>query len=299
MEGEDKPAFTEEDSEALVRELMKSIGYLPSPSTSESAQARTSDKSVETKKKVDDVPPHPPHNPVPTKVPAPEDRCTRTDRFVAPTVLIGALLIGVWFMLRTVQGVTLRDKYKPWLQLTVWAHLAVGLYLATMRLMPRDTAATLGMTVFGISLFVMVGRLILMNVPPKSSGEVVSDMFTHFVVPAAIAFCFFTGQVPRVSTGKRRSAALRASMYALGFLATWIVVNTLSQYARNGKWVYGSIANPKTHSGRKQLATVFMAAVACVMMASAFEFIRPKQAFACAPVWPTQVPSLDGKDVAP
>lgn len=219
--------------------------------------------------------------------PAPEDRCTQKEKFIAPTVLAGMVLVGLWFAFRGLQFATLRDPVRPLLQLTVWTHLAVGLFLLFMRKFSPYKASVLGITCVGLALCVMVGRIILMNVRPKSNGEVMRDLITHFIVPATIMFFFLTGYIPRVNQIERYNVAKKSCWYAFGFLALWVIVNLVFQYARNGHWVYGSIANPRTNPGRKQLASVAIATVVCVLFAAGLEFVRPKKAFQCVPQWPS------------
>lgn len=220
--------------------------------------------------------------------PAPEDECTSTHRFVAPSVIAGAILLGLFVVFVSIHMVTLKDRTQVFLQLTTWTHALVALYLLSMRKMDEQTAAITGIAVLGISLAVMTGRFASIHVRAKSSGEVIQDIVTHAVVPATILFFVLAGHVPRVDRTHKSANLRKACGYALFFLMVWLLTNVVAQYSRDGKWVYRSAMNPKSEQGRKDLATTAILAVVCVIVAAGIEYVRSQRAIDVAPRWPVK-----------
>lgn len=220
---------------------------------------------------------------------APEDESTPTHRYIAPSVIAGALLLGLFFVFVSIHMVTLADKTQVFLQLTTWTHALVAIYLLVMRTLDEQTAAIVGIAVLGISLAVMMGRFASIHVRAKNSGEVIQDMVTHTIVPATMLFFVLAGHVPRVDRANKSANLRKACGYALFFLLTWLLTNVAAQYSRNGRWVYRTAMNPKSEQGRKELATTAIVAVACVIVAAGIEYIRPQRAFEVAPKWPLKV----------
>jgi hypothetical protein len=218
---------------------------------------------------------------------APEHLCTPAARFVAPSVVAGAILLGVFVIFLAIHMIVVKDRIRIFLQLTTWTHVLVGAYLLVMRTLDEQQAAVMGIAVLGIALAVMMGRFASIHVPAKSCGDALQDLFTHAIVPATILFFVLAGHVPRIDKVDRAQSIKKACGYALFFLGGWLVTNLVAQHSREGRWVYRHAMNPRTLQGRKELSTTAIVAIACVIMAAVIEYVRPQRAIDVSPSWPT------------
>lgn len=230
--------------------------------------------------------------------PAPEDISNTEHRFFSPTMLVGGILLGFLVVFISVHMMTVKDRPRIFLQLTMWTHALVAIYLLCMRTMDEKRASILGIAVLGISIAVMMGRFTSIHAPAKSAWEVVEDLITHVVVPSSIFFFVMAGYVPRVH-GDQRGAGVRTSVgYALIFLGFWLFTNLVAQYARNGQWVYRTFMNPKSEQGRKDLAKTALVSIFCVFLAAGIEYSRSQKSIDISPEWPeasSSVPSASAE----
>lgn len=161
-------------------------------------------------------------------------------------VFVGAVLLAAFVYFRAIETVGSSVWRDSWLQLTVWTHAIVAAYLLIAWRLSSGTSYALGLAVLSLALFVCIGRVIFFNNPRLSKFDLAQDVVTHFVVPA-IMISWFVGTRPTSLSTLGLSA-----LYLTNLAFLWFTVNVSFLNVRS-LWVYRSVANPSTGSGRMHL----------------------------------------------